>query len=250
MDLCEFDRPKRHKGRRSKDRAVSRVLVALGALQLVLSLTPRCADVSAQERQNVTLGSLSSTGEVYVNSFPAPAESTIFGGDILRTGETGAATFTMSGKGNLKISRQSQLVFSDGSQYAAELKAGIIVLDSTSGPTGVTLLAGGFVVVAAARDQVTSARIDGAPNGSFRISSLNGTVAVIPLQGNSGQILQSGQSVTISSRGALPASTPPQPKGHMHWVLLGLAAAGAAAAAGTVAAGHGGATQSISPSSP
>src|SRR4029077_17280292 len=103
---------------------------------------------------------------------------------------------------DLKVSRQTQLVFSDGSQYAAELKAGTIVLDSSSGPTGVTLLAGGFVVVPTVRDQVTSASIE-ATDGSFRISSLDGTVAVIPLEGTSGQILQPGQSVSISPRGEL-----------------------------------------------
>src|SRR5207253_2031920 len=115
--------------------------------------------------------------------------------------------------------------------------AGTIVLDSSSGPTGVTLRAGGFVVVPAVRDQVTSARIDEATNGSFRISSLDGTVAVIPLEGTSGQILQVGQSVSISPRGELPSPALAQPESHTHWILLGLAGAGASAAAGACGCG-------------
>ena len=250
MDLCEFDQPTPQEKRLTQVSAVLLVRVALRALLLVLSLTASYARVPAQERQEEPLGSLTSTGEVYVNNSPAPAESTIFAGDTLRTGETGTATFTVSGKGDLKVSRQSQLVFSDGSQYAAELKAGTIVLDSSSGPTGVTLRAGGFVVVPAVRDQVTSARIDEATNGSFRISSLDGTVAVIPLEGTSGQILQVGQSVSISTRGELASPALAQPAGHTHWILLGLAGAGATTAAGAAAAGHAGGKQSVSPSSP
>ena len=251
MDLCGFDQTTLQERRRTKVSAVLFGLVALAALLVALSLTASYTRVSAQERQKEEpLGSLSSTGEVYVNDSPAPAESTIFAGDTLRTRETGTATFTMSGKGDLKVSRQSQLVFSDGSQYAAELKAGTIVLDSSSGPTGVTLRAGGFVVVPAVRDQVTSARIDEATNGSFRISSLDGTVAVIPLEGTSGQILQVGQSVSISTRGELASPALAQPAGHTHWILLGLAGAGASAAAGAATAGHGASRQSVSPSSP
>jgi len=250
MDLREFDKPTPQEKRRTNVLAILLGLVALGSLLLVLSLTASYSRVSAQERQKEPLGSLSSTGEVYVNNSPAPAESTIFAGDTLRTGETGTATFTVSGKGDLKVSRQSQLVFSDGAQYAAELNAGTIVLDSSSGPTGVTLRAGGFVVVPAVRDQVTSARIDQATNGSFRITSLDGTVAVIPLEGTSGQILQVGQSVSISTRGELASPALAQPAGHTHWILLGLAGAGATTAAGAAAAGHAGGKQSVSPSSP
>jgi hypothetical protein len=250
MDRCECERPSPQKRRLTKDWAVLRALVALGALPVVICVTATCAGVSAQEKQNEPLGSLSSTGEVYVNGSPAPAESTIFAGDALRTGETGAATFTMSGKGDLKVSRQSQVVFSDGSQYAAELKRGTVVLDSSSGPGGVTLLAGGYVVVPAVREQVTSARIDGTTSASFQVLSLTGAVAIVALRGNSGQLLQLGQSVNLSPQGLLAPHTPSVAKSHTRWVLLGLAGAGAAAAAGTVAVGHGGATQPVSPSAP
>src|SRR5437879_4662695 len=250
MDLREFDKPTPQEKRRTNVLAILLGLVALGSLLLVLSLTASYSRVSAQERQKEPLGSLSSTGEVYVNNSPAPAESTIFAGDTLRTGETGTATFTVSGKGDLKVSRQSQLVFSDGAQYAAELNAGTIVLDSSSGPTGVTLRAGGFVVVPAVRDQVTSARIDGATNGSFRISSLDGAVALILLDGTSGQILQVGQSVSVSPRGELASPAQVQPVSHTRWILFGLAVAGATAAGGAAAAGPGGGKQCVSPASP
>ena len=249
MNLCEFGQTKPQRKRRSRVSGVLLGPVGLVGWLFALSLAVSYTRVSAQELQKEPLGSLSSTGEVYVNDSPAPADSTIFAGDTVRTGQTGSATFTMSGKGDLKVSRQSQLVFSDGSQYAAALNAGTIVLDSSSGPTGVTLRVGGFVVVPTVRDQVTSARIDGTTGGSFRISSLDGAVAVVPLEGTSGQILQSGQSVSISSRGELASPLLAGSKSHTHWLLLGLAAAGATAGGVTAAAGHSG-RQAVSPSSP
>jgi len=249
MNLCESGQTKPQRKRWSRVSGVLLGLVGLVGWLFALSLAGSYARVSAQELPKEPVGSLSSTGEVYVNDSPAPAESTIFAGDKVRTGQTGSATFTMSGKGDLKVSRQSQLAFSDPSQYAAELNAGTIVLDSSSGPTGVTLRVGGFVVVPTVRDQVTSARIDGTTDGSFRISSLDGAVAVIPLEGTSGQILQAGQFVSISSRGELASPPLAGPKSHTHWLLLGLAAGGATAGGITAAAGHSG-RQSVSPSSP
>jgi len=218
---------------------------SISALLLALPLT--CAAALAQgQQQKAPLGSLTSTGEVHVNGVPAPPDSTIFAGDMVDTGENGSATFTISGKGDLKISRQTQLAFSGSAQYAAELKAGTVVLDSSSGPSGVTLLAGNYVVVPAARDQITSAKIDGPANGAFRVSCLTGTVALVGLQGGSGQVLQSGEAINISSQGISPASSS---SGHQkRWIILGLAGGGAAA--GIAAAASHGSKQSVSPSTP
>ena len=247
MDTGEFEGVALQKRKQTNTSVVcARFLVAV-ALVLAVPLTR--AGASTQEQQKAPIGSLTSTGEVYVNKTQAPPESTIFAGDSLHTGE-GSATFTMSGRGDLKISRQTELVFSDGSQYAAELKSGTVILDSSNGPSGVTLLAGGYVVVPAVHDQVTSARIDGPNKGSFRVSSLNGTVAIVDMQGNSGRVLQSGESASISTQGVSATPTPAVSSGHQkRWILLGVAGGGAVAGIAAAAA-HGGGKQSVSPSSP
>jgi hypothetical protein len=207
---------------------------------------------------------LTTVGEVYVNDSPAPAESTIFSGDRVRSGDTGTATFTMSGKGTLKISPQSRLVFPGRYEYLAEFQAGTVVLNSISGPNGLTLRTGNYVLVPSIREQSATSKIDRAPDGSFLISCLGGSVGVLTLQGSSGEFLQVGEGVTVSSKGELSVvlSSPQQPlsgssgpnlrpkKGaqnfHSGWLLLGLAGAGAAAATLTQGAGK----QSVSPSLP
>ena len=54
----------------------------------------------------------------------APAESTVFTGDTVRTADTATATFTLSGKGSFGIASRTQLVFTGNQQYLAELKSG------------------------------------------------------------------------------------------------------------------------------
>jgi hypothetical protein len=217
--------------------------------------------VVAQEKEKEPLGSLTSIGEVYVNDSPAPSEITVFSGDRVRTGESGSATFNMSGKGALKLSPRSQVLFSGNTQYVGELEAGTAVMTSFSGSTGVTLRTGSVVVVPAIRGLPTSSKTDRAPDGSFLISCLDGSLGVMPLEGTPGQFLQVGQSVSVSSKGKLSpaeelASTtrksilPPRAvtKSDSRWAYLGLAGAGAGAAAAVLS--HGGGKQSVSPSSP
>jgi ferric-dicitrate binding protein FerR (iron transport regulator) len=205
-----------------------------------------------QEQQREPLGSLSSIGEVYVNSSAAPVESTIFPGDRVRTGETGTATFTVSGKGTLKISPRSEVVFPGSYQFTAELKSGTVVLNSISGPSGITLRVENFVLVSSVRQQSAATRIEGAANGSFLVSCLDGSVGVLTMESKSGQFLSAGQSLRISAGEALsfvsPATTTTGHNFHSGWLYLGLGGAGAAAAAAGLA--HGGGRQSVSPSAP
>jgi len=206
----------------------------------------------SQEQQRESLGSLSSIGEVYVNDSAAPVESTIFSGDRLRTGESGTATFTVSGKGTLKILPRSEVVFPGNYQFTAELKNGTVVLNSISGPSGITLRVQNFVLVSSIRQQSATTRIEGAANGSFVISCLDGSVGVLTVEGKSGQFLQAGQSLSISAGEILSSvSSAMNTTGHnFHsgWLYLGLG--GAAAAAATAGLGRGGGKQSISPSAP
>src|SRR5438477_7663458 len=120
-----------------------RLLVAL--LLLFPALTRARALPQEQERE--PLGSLTNIGEVYVNDSPAPVEITIFSGDRVRVGVNGSATFNMSGKGSLKLSPRSQVLFAGKYEYTAELEAGAVVMNSISGPNGCRRRVGNGVLV-------------------------------------------------------------------------------------------------------
>ena len=248
--------------RRRMTPAIALGLALVPALQVFVLAGPAHAATTVQEpTQNgkrVPIGSLSATGEVYVNEKPVPVESTVFAADSVRTGQNSTAVFTLPGNGTLKIGPQTQVVISNNPQFTAELQAGTAVIDSISGPSGIKLRAGSVVVVPAVRSRVTSAKIEGQPGGAFLVTCVEGDISTIPLSGTSGQLLEAGQSVNISSRGELSvqkqsggASTGPglpgPLKGKSGWSLLGLAGAGAGAAA--LAAGHGG-SKPVSPSGP
>ena len=234
------------------------------ALQFVLlPALARAASPSNKTQDKEALGSLSSVGEVYVNDALAPAESTIFSGDVLRTSDAGTATFATSGRGSFKITSRSQLVFTGSDKYVAELKSGTVVMSSLSGPAGVNLRAGNFVVVAVTQGDQSTSRIDTGGDGSFLVTCVEGSVGVLPLEGPNGLFLQFGQSITITPQGELteakapapPPSTPAQPnaptsvqkKSHAGWIILAAAGAGGVGAVAALA-GHKG--NAVSPAAP
>ncbi len=242
--------------------AISFGLILMLTLQVsVLTTSADSASVSQEQTQSTKrqpLGSLTATGEVYVNDKVAPAESTVFVGDTIRTGEASTAIFTMTGNGTLKIGAQSQVVISGDPQFATELQSGTAVIDSISGPSGIKLRVGNFAVVPAVRSRVTSAKIEAQPGGTFQVTCLTGDISTLPLQGGSGQLLEAGQSVSSSPGRGLVAqkqsglklsgsSHTEALKGRTGWTLFGLAGAGAGAAA--LALTHGGGTP-VSPSTP
>lgn len=242
--------------------AIAFGLILMLAFQVSLfTIIADAASASQEQTQSAKrqpLGSLTATGEVYVNDKLAPAESTVFVGDVIRTGEASIAIFTMTGNGALKIGAQSQIVISGDPEFAAELRSGTAVIDSISGPSGIKLRVGNFAVVPAVRSRVTSGKVEGQSGGTFQITCLDGDISTIPLQGGIGQLLEAGQSVSISAGGGLVVQKQSGVKssGSSHtavfrdrtgWTLLGLAAAGAGAAG--LALTHGGGTP-VSPSTP
>jgi len=270
-DSCDTKRPGRIDG----------VAFCALALQLLLALPSVARDHAfKQEQQPQPLGSLSKIGEVYVNDQPvSTAESTIFTGDKLRTAENGVASFAVSGRGTIKFAPNTFVVFAATEQYIADLRSGSAVISSFSGPGGLALRIGDFVVIPAVQEQQTTARVERSLAGATSVTSLEGSATVVSLQGGAGLLLQAGQSTTISESGQLnpetpavpgpvsgdknpPVEEPPQPapptgtpppssqhKSRKGWIILGLAGAGAAAIAGA-AAGGGGGHQPVSPSSP
>src|SRR6266436_8070614 len=243
--------------------AYSLSLIQLLAALLFLFPVFGRARLLPQEKERESLGSLTSVGEVYVNDSLAPAEITIFSGDRVRIGESGSATFNMSGKGSLKLSPRSQVRFTGKYEYTAELEAGAVVMNSVSGPNGFTLRIGNDVVVPSFKERTALASIDRAPDGSFLVTCSDGAIGVLTLKGTSGLFLQVGQSVTAAPNGQLlpviqqavatekllsgkSSSGARKARGNNGgWGFLGLAAAGVA---GILAAqSHAGGKQSISP---
>lgn len=196
--------------------------------------------VASPDQQRQSLGSLNSSGEVFVNGSRAPSELTIFPGDAVRTGETGTAILTTSGNNSFQIPRQSQVVFAGDPHYFAELESGAISVKSLEGTSGAVVRAGNFAVVPTNRNERTTATIEKLADGSFVVTCSAGNVGVIPLQQAPGLFLQAGQSARISPKGELAALDKPTPAGtqaagrrHL-WIYLGLAGGGIAA--GTAAA--------------
>lgn len=257
---CLVGSGQRHKSRRK----VSTAFVLLLTAGLAAFLFPASANaaVATQEQpqgsRKYPLGSLSATGEVYVNDKPVPVESTVFPGDTVRTGANSTAVFTMTSNGTLKIGAETQVALPGEPQFAAELQSGTAVIDSLSGPSGIKVRVGGIVVVPAVRSRVTSAKIERQADGTFLVTCLDGDIGTLSLQGTAGRLLEAGQGVSVTpsgqmvvqkqSGGTSVSSGMPGPlKGKSGWTLLGLAGGGAGVAA--VVLGHGG-KPPVSPSGP
>jgi hypothetical protein len=220
------------------------------ALLCVLSV-PAWARTSRQAQSREKLGSLASLGEVYVNDLPISVMSNVFPGDKIRTGESGEATLAVAGNGTLKIRPLSQVVLSGNGQYTAELEQGTALLNSVPGSDGLILRIGNYVVVPSVRSLATASRVTRAQDGSFLVDCSDGKIGVLTLEGGSGQLLQAGQSLTVSPKSELLASSPtPKAKGRSHTrVILFCLAAGAAAGA-VAALSHGGGNRTVTLSAP
>jgi hypothetical protein len=228
------------------------------------------AGARTRSQEHQALGSLSSVGQVSVNNSAAPADATIFGGDVIRTGANGTATFTSSAEGSFQMLAGSQIAFNGGEQYAAELQAGTVVMSSQRGTQGLSTRIEGYTVVGASEGEQATSKVERAADGSFTVTCLGGSVILVPTgEGSSGVLIQSGQMVTISARGklstvkeagAVPPATPsptPAPvsapasagiSNTTKWIIAGVAIAGGAGAALALAGGH--KSSSVSPATP
>lgn len=238
---------------RCKNATTSALAAVLWNLSLATALlfafsNAACASAQQQDQSNEKLGSLTSLGEVYLNDAPTAVMSTVSSGDKIRTGETGEATLTVSGKGTLKIRPLSQIALSANDQYLAELQKGTVVLNSVPNSDGLILRIGNYVLVSSVRSLATAFRATRAQDGSFLLNCLDGKVGVLTMEGQSGQLLQAGQSLTVSAKSELLVSSPaPKAKRNSHtlWIVLGLAGAGAVGAAAALAHGGGNHTVTI-----
>lgn len=238
----------------------------------------RTPNPARQAQTPQAVGSLSSAGSVLVNGSPAPADVTIFSGDVVRTTE-GSAAFSLSGKGAFKLAPHSEMAFQADPRYTGELRAGTVLMNSFGGATDISLRVGNYVVAPVIQADQSASKIERHSDGSFTIACLGGSVGLIPLEGATGRVLQSGETAHILASGELeqtpgqpaPPPTPveetpaaaatkpvdqtPAPvpaKGSSkknEYILLGLAGVAAVGAAAALAGGgHG--SSSVSPSSP
>jgi hypothetical protein len=248
------------------------IAVAQAAGAQMSALTAAKAGARTRSQEHQALGSLSSVGQVSVNNSAAPADATIFSGDVIHTGANATATFTSSAEGSFQILAGSQIAFNGGEQYAAELQAGTVVMSSQRGTQGLSTRIEGYTVVGASEGEQATSKIERAADGSFTVTCLGGSVILVPTgEGSSGVLIQSGQMVNISARGKLSAvkeagaATPPATPGpttpapasaptsaglsnSTKWIIAGVAIAGGAGAALALAGGH--KSSSVSPATP
>lgn len=238
MKTVNLSRTSRRESRKASICVVAGLDVSLFLALLCVLAIPARARTSQQEQSREKPGSLTSLGEVYVNDSPVSVMSTVSSGDKIRTGESGEATLAVPGKGTLKIRPLSQVVVSGNDQYIAELEEGTVLLNSVPGSDGLIVRIGNYVVVPSVRSIATALRVTRAQDGSFLVYCSEGKIGVLTVEGKSGQLLQAGQSLTISAKSELLApSAVPKSKGHSHtrWILLGLAGAAGAGAAAALA---------------
>ena len=213
---------------------------------------PTPSGLGAQQQTRRPLGALNTSGEVYLNNSPAPAQSTIFAGDTVRTVSSGKAMFTLSGQGSLGILSRTEISFVDQPQYIADLHYGTVTVHFLAEGKNLALKVSDFAVLAEPSVE-TNAEINRTVDGSVRISCRTGSVGVVALAvtGPEALFLKPGQSATISPAGELraaplgPAAPSPTPsttkkKSKAVWIGLGLAAAGGAAGAAAALASGGG----------
>jgi hypothetical protein len=246
MKTVNLPRASQRENRKASIFAAAGLNVSLFLALLCVPANPAWARTSQQEQSREKLGSLTSLGEVFVNDVPVSVTSTVSAGDNIRTGESGEATLAVAGKGTMKIRPLSQVVLSGNAQYAAELEKGSVLLNSVPGSDGLIVRIGNYVVVPSVRSIATALSVTRALDGSFLVYCSGGTIGVLTVEGKSGQLLQTGQSLTVSAKSELLASSPaPKSKGHSHtrWILLGVAGAAAAGAAAALA--HRGGNQTV-----
>jgi ferric-dicitrate binding protein FerR (iron transport regulator) len=220
--------------------------------------SPR-AGLAAQEASRRPLGALGATGEVYINSSPAPSQSTIFAGDTVRTGDRGLATFTMSGQGSIGMNSNTEVSFVDDPKYVAVLHRGALMIHFFTGATTRFRLRVLNYFVAGQSGTEATAEINQTREAAATVNCRSGSIAVTELQGREVSFLQAGQLLEIENvegeaaapqvRAPLPA--PPEEKeGHRTaWIVLGLAAGGGAAGVAAALASGGG-HRTVSPSTP
>ena len=133
--------------------------------------------------QREALGSLRSTGEVYINGSKTPAEAVVFSGDTVRTGADGSAALEVAGKGMLLIFQHTEISFA-GRGYFATLKQGIVSFHTIADVRNFEVRMGSIVIVPGGTVAAT-VDIEREADGSARVMCTlgSGPIGVVSLEG-------------------------------------------------------------------
>jgi hypothetical protein len=222
--------------------------------------------IRAQTPATEALGSLQTSGEVYLNGSRASGEQTVFPRDVVRTGADGVAAFILPRVATLDILPQTEVSFRT-SPYLATLKQGTLEVRSFQSARNLDIQFGNLVMSIPFFESEAAGILMVGADGAARVECRAGSIGLTDVTGAQGLFLRPGQSVEISvdgkigkvesvvpgapgSAGQTPAPT--QPAGRKSRV--GLIIIGGLAAGGTVgvalALSHKASSQPISPSGP
>ena len=231
---------------------------------LLAALFPIAVPVLArgvpQRNARKPIGSLAASGPVQVNGSPASAGSLVFAGDSITTRDDSTATLTITGRGEFGIAPLTQIVFSGGPQYAAQLNLGSVTFDTFAPDSNLAVRAGDYVVTVAP-DSLTDASVTvrRTTDGSGLVFCRKGSVQVQTLEGDTSLALEAGQSTSLASgmqavAARVPADPilgPPSVAIKRHWLRTALIiGAGAAIVAVIIATHHGGSPSHAAVGSP
>ena len=239
---------------------VLRLLHYLLILRLCFS-----GELYAQVSASPAVGSLQTSGEVYLNGNPAADEQTVFGGEDIRTGLNGVAALSIPGTGVFNVASQTEISLRTGRSLVA-LKHGTVAVRSFQSGRSLEIEFGNFVVHLPVGNEAAAAAaaVTVSPDGAAEVECLDGVVRVSRLQATESVDLHLGQSVKIDAKSRLQAvesaslaatessdqasrSRGPAPRrSQTAYIALGAAAAGGITAA-AVALSHK-SSQPISPS--
>lgn len=223
-------------------------------------------EARAQVSAGAPVGSLQTTGEVYLNGKPAGGEQTVFGGEDVRTGANGAAALNVPVTGVVNIASQTDV--SIGGVSRITLRHGTVAARSFRDGKGMEIEFETFVARMPFSEGAAAGAVTVGPAGDAKVECLDGALFLARSEGSDAVTLHLGQSVKINADGKIqgietmalspasaagqppyPSQTPGYKKSPAAYIILGAATAGGIGAA-TAALLHKAGSQPISPSSP
>jgi hypothetical protein len=223
--------------------------------------------ILAQSTGTEALGSLQTSGEVYLNGSRAAGEQTVFPRDVVRTGEEGVAAFTLPGVATLNILPQTEVSFRT-SPYLFTLKQGTLEIRSFQSAKNLDIQFGNFVMSLPFFESEAAGVITVVADGAALVECRAGSVGLIGITSAQGLFLRPGQLVDISADGkiqkvetvgqAAPESSGQTPgptqssgkkKSRVGYIILGGVAAGTSVGV-ALALSHKASSQPVSPSAP
>jgi hypothetical protein len=219
----------------------------------------------AQDSPALMVGSLQTSGEVYLDGKPAAQEQTVFRGEDVRTGSNGVAALSVPGSGIFNVAGDTEISLSAAHSLVSLIR-GTVAVRSFQDANSMEIEFGNFALHLPV-GETAAAAVTVSPDGAAKVECLDGVIAVSRLQGSESVNLRVGQSVVVDVRGRLqdvktaqvapivlfgeapPSQQTPSKKSHTTYLLVGAAVAAGGIGAAAVALSHK-SSQPASPSAP